>query len=84
MRNLFKLAFATALFFSAWANAHVGMTSSSPEDGATLSESPAEITMNFSGDVRLAKIMLHSDDGKMDFPAFTRQSVDSESTPFQS
>ena len=65
MRNLFKLAFATALFFSAWANAHVGMTSSSPEDGATLSESPAEITMNFSGDVRLAKIMLHSDDGKM-------------------
>ena len=65
MKNVLKLAFGTALFFSAWASAHVGLTSSSPEDGATLSESPTEITMNFSGDVRLAKIMLHSDDGKM-------------------
>ncbi|KZY95681.1 hypothetical protein A3746_29095 [Oleibacter sp. HI0075] len=65
MKNILKLAFGTTLFFSAWASAHVGLTSSSPEDGATLSESPTEITMNFSGDVRLAKILLHSDDGKM-------------------
>mgnify|MGYP003149876758 CR=1 FL=1 len=63
MKNILKLAFGTTLFFSAWASAHVGLTSSSPEDGATLSESPTEITMNFSGDVRLARIMLHSDDG---------------------
>ncbi|GAP75498.1 Copper resistance protein CopC [Pseudoalteromonas sp. SW0106-04] len=65
MKNILKLAFGTALFFSAWASAHADLTSSSPKDGATLSQPPTEITMSFSGDVRLAKVMLHSDDGKM-------------------
>lgn len=65
MKNLLKIVFTTAILFSAWANAHVGITSTTPTDGATLAESPTEISMNFSGQVRLAKVMLHSDDGKM-------------------
>lgn len=65
MKNLLKILLGTTIFFSAMANAHVGLSSSSPTDGATLTESPTEITMTFSGEVRLAKVMLHSDDGKM-------------------
>ncbi|WP_404400979.1 copper resistance protein CopC [Idiomarina seosinensis] len=65
MKNLLKLVFITAFFFSAWANAHVDLTASTPEDGATLSEAPTEIAMSFSDEVRLANVMLHSDDGKM-------------------
>lgn len=65
MKNLFKILLSTAILFSAWANAHVGLISSTPMDGEKLSESPVEISMNFSGKVRLAKVMLHSGDGKM-------------------
>lgn len=65
MKGLVKLVFATAFLFSATVSAHVGLASSTPQDGAVLSESPTEITLNFSGEVRLAKVMLHSTDGKM-------------------
>lgn len=65
MKNLFKALLGTAIFFSAGANAHADLTSSIPTDGAMLSESPTEITMSFSGEVRLAKVMLHSGDGQL-------------------
>lgn len=65
MKSLLKVALSAAILFSASANAHVGLASSSPMDGETLPKAPTEISMNFSGEARLAKVMLHSDDGKM-------------------
>lgn len=65
MKSLFKLVFAIAFLFSASASAHVGLASSTPQDGAVLSESPTALTLTFSGEVRLAKVMLHSANGKM-------------------
>lgn len=64
MKNLIKIMFGMTIFFSAWAHAHDDIISSIPEDGAVLSESPTEITMNFSGEVRLAQVTLSSDNGE--------------------
>lgn len=65
MKNVIKVFFGTAILFSAWATAQSELVTSTPMDGATLSESPKELLMGFSDEVSLTQVMLHSDDGKM-------------------
>ena len=50
------LSLALALAFTA--SAHVSMTQSSPENEAMLMQSPEELVLTFSGEVRLAKVLL--------------------------
>lgn len=48
----------TAVFIQFAANAHTGLRESTPADGATISTAPNEISLTFSGDVKLIKLEL--------------------------
>ncbi len=65
MKNVFKVLLVISLFYSAWVQAHVDLVSSAPIEGSVLTKAPTQVTLNFSGEVRLAKVMLHADNGKM-------------------
>ncbi|WP_258807670.1 copper resistance CopC family protein [Pseudidiomarina sp. CB1] len=65
MKTLVKILIGTSLLLSAYANAHVSLVSSSPAAGEVVTESPKVITLSFAGEVRLAKMMLHAEDGSM-------------------
>lgn len=47
-----------AAFFQFSVNAHTGLKESMPADGATVKTAPSEITLTFSGDVKLIKLEL--------------------------
>ncbi|MGQ4277256.1 copper resistance CopC family protein [Pseudidiomarina sp. E22-M8] len=65
MKNVFKVLLVISFFYSACVQAHVDLVSSIPMEGSALTKAPSQITLNFSGEVRLAKVMLHMDNGKM-------------------
>lgn len=65
MKNVLKVLLLTLFFYSAWAHAHVELSSSTPAKGDVLSSAPTEIVLNFSGEARLAKVMLHTESGEM-------------------
>ena len=46
------------LFSSALLQAHTGLESASPADGAVIKAAPAALELNFSGDVQLLKLEL--------------------------
>ncbi|MFK7862818.1 MAG: copper resistance protein CopC [Pseudohongiellaceae bacterium] len=48
----------TAAFVQLAAHAHTGLKESMPADGTTISTAPNEITLTFSGDVKLIKLEL--------------------------
>jgi methionine-rich copper-binding protein CopC len=48
----------TALVFQLVANAHTGLTETTPENGAIIKSAPTEINLTFSADVRLIKLEL--------------------------
>lgn len=79
MKTLINILISACILFSATVNAHVGLTSSHPTAGETLTESPTHIAMTFAGEVRLAKVMLHSDSGKM-FPLDFTMNMKPETT----
>lgn len=59
--NVFAKSFLcviTAVFFQLAANAHTGLRESTPADGAKINTAPNEITLTFSGDVKLIKLEL--------------------------
>jgi len=68
--KLFNYLIATCLFlFSSSVLAHTGIQSSSPANGAKLSEAPKTIDLRFKGPVRLLKIEMKGSDGNLiDFP----------------
>ena len=55
-QNLAVLAASLMAIISTQALAHVSITASSIEDGATLSQAPEELTFSFGGDVRLVAL----------------------------
>lgn len=55
-KTLFCLV--TAVFFQLAANAHTGLRESTPANGATITTAPSELSLTFSGDVKLIKLEL--------------------------
>lgn len=60
MKKLAIIVFTTALATSSFAHSRVDSTT--PENGTTITEAPAEIGFNFAKDIRLTRVdMLHQD-----------------------
>ena len=56
------------LLFSSMTLAHVSLSSSTPSKGEVLSASPAALALEFSGNVRVVKVVLKNSEGnKVDF-----------------
>ncbi|WP_026375333.1 copper resistance CopC family protein [Aestuariibacter salexigens] len=64
MKNLTTYLLAIAFVFSSTAFAHVQLKESKPTDNAMLSSSPQSLSLTFSSDVRLVKVMLAGPQGK--------------------
>lgn len=64
MKAIFQAILVLGLVFSTSAGAHAELTSTTPGDGAVLSESPATIAVTFSAPVRLAKVLLRAQSDK--------------------
>ena len=58
MKLFNKVAAFLSLALAFTASAHVSMTQSSPENEAMLMQSPEELVLTFSGEGRLAKVLL--------------------------
>ncbi len=54
--------FALAMFLATSAVAHSPLRSTTPENAAVLTEVPAEISMEFTNDIRLARVDMTHDD----------------------
>ncbi|RUO56658.1 copper resistance CopC family protein [Pseudidiomarina homiensis] len=67
MKNVLKILVCVSLLFSAHASAHVSLISSEPAAEEVITETPKVISLRFAGEVRLAKVKLHAEDGTM-FP----------------
>ena len=60
--NIATAVLGLALTFSA--SAHVSLKQSTPENNAMLMQSPKQLTLTFSGEVRLAKVLLKDSENK--------------------
>jgi len=81
--NIAAVILGVALTFSA--SAHISLKQSSPENSAMLMQSPEQLTLTFSGAVRLAKVIINDADNQaVDFnfkPSATANSNFSWSLP---
>jgi methionine-rich copper-binding protein CopC len=60
--NITAAVLGLALSFSA--SAHISLKQSSPENSAMLMQSPEQLTLTFSGEVRLAKVVINDTDNQ--------------------
>lgn len=63
MKNVFNAFIFASLFVSNAVLAHVDLKSSTPSADAVLMESPKELSLAFSGDVRLINVVLLGEQG---------------------
>ena len=64
--NIATAVLGLALTFSA--SAHISLKQSTPESNAMLMQSPKQLTLTFSGEVRLAKVLVSdSENQRVDF-----------------
>jgi len=68
MKTIIKSLIFISILFVNTAYAHVGLESSTPKNNAMLMASPKKLDLNFSGEVRLIKVVLKKNKGqKIDF-----------------
>ena len=61
--NIATAVLGLALTFSA--SAHISLKQSTPESNAMLMQSPKNLTLTFSGEVRLAKVQLNDSENQL-------------------
>jgi len=68
MSPIKPLVTSALLAFSLASQAHTGLKTSAPTDGAALEQSPQQLVLNYSGPVRAVKVVLSSAAGeRVDF-----------------
>ncbi len=64
MKTLIKVLIASSVIFSSVAFAHVNLEKSMPANNAMLMKPPAELSLSFSKDVRVIKLILKNNQDK--------------------